>query len=114
MMFSTVCLSFFFSDSRVSSRGVTIRETSTIDYKTQNACVIMKTCPCNIQRIFSVLKIENFLWKIFNIFLIFAQNTDCENMIEPPRLPTIYVLKNKNHSQESSSGTCTGVNQYLL
>ena len=35
--------------------------------------------------IFSVVKIENFQLKIFNIFLIFAQNIDCGYTLEPPR-----------------------------
>ena len=37
----------------------------------------MKTCPCNIQRFFSVVKIEYFTRKILIFFLIFAQNIDC-------------------------------------
>ena len=34
--------------------------------------VIMKTCPCNIQRFFSPVKIENFIgfFKIFFLFLL--------------------------------------------
>ena len=28
---------------------------------------------------------ENFHWKIFDIFLIFAQNMDCGYTLEPPR-----------------------------
>ena len=44
---------------------------------------ITKTCPCNIQRFFLALKIENFPLKIFDIFLIFAQNIDCVCMLEP-------------------------------
>ena len=44
---------------------------------------ITKTCPCNIQRFF--FKIENFQLKIFDIFLIFAQNIDCGYTLEPPR-----------------------------
>ena len=35
--------------------------------------------------IFSAVKIENFLWKIFDIFIIFAQNIDSEYTLEPPR-----------------------------
>ena len=31
------------------------------------------------------LKIENFHLKIFDIFLIFAQNIDCGYTLEPPR-----------------------------
>ena len=60
---------------------------------------ITKTCPYNtcIQRvhyenlpmqyteIFSPVKIENFQWKMFDIFLIFAQNIDCGYTLEPPR-----------------------------
>ena len=30
-------------------------------------------------------KNENFHWKNFDIFLIFAQNMDCGYMLEPPR-----------------------------
>ena len=40
----------------------------------------MKTCPCNIQRFFKLLKL-----KIFGIFLIFAQKIDCGYTLEPPR-----------------------------
>ena len=39
-------------------------------------CNIMKTCPCNIQRIFSEAKIENFIGKILILFNIFDQNID--------------------------------------
>ena len=35
--------------------------------------------------IFSPVKIKNFQWKIFDIFLIFAQNIDCGYTLEPPR-----------------------------
>ena len=45
---------------------------------------ITKTCPCNKQ-IFKVVKNGNFQEKIFDIFLIFALNTDCGYMLEPPR-----------------------------
>ena len=34
---------------------------------------------------FKVVKNENFQWKIFDIFLIFAQNIDCGYSLEPPR-----------------------------
>ena len=30
-------------------------------------------------------KNENFYWKFFDIFLIFAQNIDCGYTLEPPR-----------------------------
>ena len=46
---------------------------------------ITKTCPCNIQRFFLALKIEKFLLKNSDIFLIFAQNIDCGYTLEPPR-----------------------------
>ena len=45
---------------------------------------ITKTCPCNKQ-IFLALKIENIQLKMFDIFLIFAQNIDCGYTLEPPR-----------------------------
>ena len=35
--------------------------------------------------IFKVVKNENFQWKMFDIFLIFAQNIDCGYMLELPR-----------------------------
>ena len=35
--------------------------------------------------IFNVVKNENFQWKCFDIFLIFAQNIDCGYTLEPPR-----------------------------
>ena len=35
-----------------------------------------KTRPCNIQRFFSPIKIENYIRKTFDIFLTFAQNID--------------------------------------
>ena len=39
---------------------------------------ITKTCPCNIKRFFSAVKIENFIGKVFDTFLIFAQNIDLD------------------------------------
>ena len=45
---------------------------------------IMKTYPCNIERFFSALQIENFQLKKF-VILIFAQNIDCWSTLEPPR-----------------------------
>ena len=45
----------------------------------------MKTHPCNIQRFLNVVKNENFQKKMFDIFLIFAQNIDCGYTLEPPR-----------------------------
>ena len=49
--------------------------------------------------IFSVVKFENFQKKIFDIFLIFAQNIDCGYTLESPcqgylALP-IYVMEQK-------------------
>ena len=50
--------------------------------------------PMQYTQIFLALKIENFQLKIFDIFLIFAQNIDCGYTLEPPRrVPTIYVLE---------------------
>ena len=43
-----------------------------------------KTYPWNIQ-FFSPVKIEKFHEKIFDIFLIFAQNIYCGYTLEPPR-----------------------------
>ena len=43
----------------------------------------MKTCPCNIQRIFSAVKIENFVGKN-DIFNSLAQNIHCGYTLEPP------------------------------
>ena len=46
--------------------------------------------------IFHGCKNDNFQMKIFDIFLIFAQNIDCGYTLEPPqRVPTIYVLEQK-------------------
>ena len=47
-----------------------------------------------------VVKIENFQKKIFDISLIFGQNTDCGYTLEPPRqdvlrVPTTYVFEQK-------------------
>ena len=44
---------------------------------------ITKTRPCNIQKKIGC-KNENFHWKNFDIFLIFAQNIDCGYTLEPP------------------------------
>ena len=55
-------------------------------YKSMKATFyIMKTCPCNIQRLFLVVKNENFTRKILTFFLLFAQNIDCGYSLEPPR-----------------------------
>ena len=42
----------------------------------------MKTCPCDIQRFFSPVKIKNCQLKNFGIFLIFTQNIDCGYTLE--------------------------------
>ena len=56
---------------------------------------ITKTCPWNIQRFFSAVKIDNFNGKI-DIFNIIAQNIYGEYTLEPPRrVPTVYVLDEK-------------------
>ena len=46
---------------------------------------ITKTCPCNKQRLFELLQIEDFHLKNFDFFLIFAQTIDCGYTLEPPR-----------------------------
>ena len=46
---------------------------------------ITKTCPCNIQRFFSAVKIENFIRKMWIFFLFLLQNIDCGYSLEPPR-----------------------------
>ena len=47
---------------------------------------------------------ENFQWKNFDIFLIFAQNIDCGYMLEPPRRDgsneypqSMFLSKNKKN-----------------
>ena len=39
-------------------------------------------------------KINNFQRKIFDIFLIFAQNIDCGYTLEPPRLKAVLTSTN--------------------
>ena len=51
--------------------------------------------PMQYTETYKVVKNENFQWKIFDIFLIFAQNIDCGYTLEPPSQPTIYVLEQK-------------------
>ena len=46
---------------------------------------LRKHAHANKQRFFSVVKIETFITKIIDIFLIFAQNIDCGYTLEPPR-----------------------------
>ena len=41
--------------------------------------------PLQYTEIFKVVKMKIFSRKFFNIFLIFAQNIDCEYTLEPPR-----------------------------
>ena len=55
--------------------------------------IITKTRPCNIQRFFSFVKIENFLGKKLILFLIFAQNICCGYTLEPPRPPSMFKAK---------------------
>ena len=48
--------------------------------------------------IFKVVKNENFHWKIFAIFLIFAQNIDCGYTLEPNEYPqSMFWSKNKKN-----------------
>ena len=46
---------------------------------------ITKTGPCNIQQFFHGCKNDNFQMKIFDIFLILAQNINCGYTLEPPQ-----------------------------
>ena len=46
---------------------------------------ITKTCPCNKQRFFSTVTIENFIRKFLIFFLFLLQNIDCGYSLEPPR-----------------------------
>ena len=46
---------------------------------------ITKTCPCNIQRFLSPVKIENFIRKKNDIYLFLLKNIDCGYTLEPPR-----------------------------
>ena len=41
--------------------------------------------PMQYTVIFKIVKNENFQKKMFDIFLIFAQNIDCGYTLEPPR-----------------------------
>ena len=41
--------------------------------------------PMQYTVIFKNVKNENFQWKTYDIFLIFAQNIDCGYTLEPPR-----------------------------
>ena len=41
--------------------------------------------PMQYTEILKVVQNENFQWKFFDIFLIFAQNIDCGHTLEPPR-----------------------------
>ena len=52
--------------------------------------VIAKTCPCNIQRFFTGVKMEKKIIdkKNIYIFLIFARNIDCGYTLEPPQFLT--------------------------
>ena len=60
---------------------------------------ITKACPCNVQRFFSAVEIENSIRKIliffffFFFFFFFAQNIDCGYTLE--RVPTMYALDQK-------------------
>ena len=62
----------------------------------QQVALHYENLPMQYKQIFLALKIENFQLKIFDVFLIFAQNIDCGYTLEPPRrVPTIYVLEQK-------------------
>ena len=61
------------------------QNTSTRIHSHMVRVLIMKTCPCNIQRFFLAVKIENINYKLLIFFLIFAQNIYCGYTLEPPR-----------------------------
>ena len=48
-------------------------------------CIRLRKLVHAINTYFLALKIEKFQEKIFDIFLIFAQNIDCGYTLEPPR-----------------------------
>ena len=60
--------------------------------------------PMQYTVIFKVVKNENFLWKSFDIFFMFAQNIDCVYTLEPPRRggsneypQSMFLSKNKKN-----------------
>ena len=60
--------------------------------------------PMQYTEMFLASKFENFQLKIFDIFLIFAQNIDCGYTLEPPRqggsneyLQSMFWCKNKKN-----------------
>ena len=66
-------------------------------------CDITKTCPCNIQEIFSEEKNENFIDKVLKFFNTYLQNIHCGYMLEPYRQggsneypQYMFWIKNKN------------------
>ena len=71
------------------SRALSARVTKlivTIYSKTcNNVLYITQTCQCNILQYFTGCKNDNFQMKMFDIFLIFAQNIDCGYTLEPPQ-----------------------------
>ena len=65
---------------------------------------ITKTCPCNIQRFFSSVKIEKFMRIFFIFFLFLLKNIDCGYSLEPPRQggsneypQSMFLSKNKKN-----------------
>ena len=64
--------------------------------------------------IFKVVKNENFQWKFFDSFLIFAQNIDCGYTLERPRRggsnenpQSIFWSKNKKNRYTLASPSFT-------
>ena len=64
----------------------------------------MKTHPCKIQKKNLVVKMKIFHSKIFDIFLIYAQNIDCRYTLDPPRRggsneypQSMFLSKNKKN-----------------
>ena len=55
------------------------------DFEYSHGYIHYENLPMQYTEILLALKIENFLLKNFDIFLIFAQNIDCGYTLEPPR-----------------------------
>ena len=60
---------------------------------TSRSIHITQSCPCNILQYFTAVKNDNFQMKMFDIFLIFAQNIDCRYTLTSNH--NIYVLEQK-------------------
>ena len=68
--------------------------------------------PMQYTEIFKVVKNENFQWKFFDVFLIFAQNIDCGYTLETPHRggsneypQSMFWSKNKKNRYTCTSAT---------